>query len=96
MILPSRSRWSWAAISGGGSSNGGLAPLSSVAVPQLGGGDIVDAAAAVRLGKALFWDVQTGGDGQVACASCHFHGGADSRLLNVLNPGRTASSRRAA
>ena len=75
------------AISGGGSSNGGLAPLSSVAVPQLGGGDIVDAAAAVRLGKALFWDMQTGGDGQVACASCHFHGGADSRLLNVLNPG---------
>ena len=75
------------AISGGGSSNGGLAPLSSVAVPQLGGGDIVDPAAAVRLGKALFWDVQTGGDGQVACASCHFHGGADSRLLNVLNPG---------
>ncbi len=73
--------------SSGSGSNAGLAPLSSVAVPQPVGGDIVDAAAAVRLGKALFWDAQTGGDGQVACASCHFHGGADSRLLNVLNPG---------
>src|SRR5438874_1114467 len=74
--------------SGSGSSGGGgdLAPLSTVAVPQPVG-DIINRAAAIRLGKALFWDIQTGGDGQVACASCHFHGGADSRLLNVLNPG---------
>jgi len=38
------------------------------------------------LGKALFWDQQTGSDGN-ACASCHFHGGADIRLTNQLNPG---------
>jgi cytochrome c peroxidase len=75
------------ASSSGDSSSSGLAPLSVVTVPQPVGGDIVDQAAAVRLGKALFWDAQAGGDGQVACASCHFHAGADSRLLDVLNPG---------
>src|SRR5437867_13261621 len=39
---------------------------------------VQDVDAAVRLGKALFWDMQAGSDGQ-ACASCHFHAGADSR-----------------
>lgn len=38
------------------------------------------------LGKALFWDQQVGSDGQ-ACASCHFHAGADNRSKNMLNPG---------
>src|SRR5262245_5810920 len=38
---------------------------------------VQDVGAAVRLGKALFWDMQAGSDGQ-ACASCHFHAGADS------------------
>ena len=57
-------------------------PLSSVPVPQPGGGDIVNQAAAVRLGKALFWDVQQGGDGQTSCASCHFQGGTDNRRIN--------------
>src|SRR5437773_9067725 len=61
-----------------------LGPLSSVAVPTPVGGDIVDQAAAVRLGKALFWDTQLGGDGQTACATCHFHGGADNRP--AVNP----------
>jgi cytochrome c peroxidase len=42
--------------------------------------------AAIRLGKALFWDQQVGSDGQ-ACASCHFHAGADNRSKNQLNPG---------
>lgn len=41
---------------------------------------------AVVLGKALFWDQQAGSDG-VACASCHFSAGADSRLTNQLSPG---------
>src|SRR5215475_12691347 len=63
------------------------APLKTVAVPQPTGGDIIDQAAAVRLGKALFWDVQVGGDGQIACATCHFHAGADNRTLNTLHPG---------
>jgi cytochrome c peroxidase len=66
---------------------GDLAPLSSVSVPTPVGGDIIDQAAAVRLGKAMFWDVQVGGDGQTACATCHFHNGADNRTFSALNPG---------
>src|SRR5437667_10265338 len=42
--------------------------------------------AALVLGKAFFWDMQVGSDGQ-ACGSCHFHAGADSRAKNQLNPG---------
>jgi len=60
--------------------------LQMVPVPQPTGGDIIDQAAAVRLGKALFWDTQTGGDGKIACATCHFHAGADNRRLNTLHP----------
>lgn len=70
--------------SGGG--GGSLRPLSFATVPRPQG-DIVDRAAAIRLGKALFWDVQTGSDGQVACATCHFRGGADPRRTNSLHPG---------
>src|SRR5512133_1527295 len=43
--------------------------------------------AAIRLGKAFFWDMQAGSDGVQACASCHFHAGADNRLKNTVNPG---------
>ena len=43
--------------------------------------------AAIELGKALFWDMQAGGDGKQACASCHFDAGADSRYKGQLNPG---------
>ena len=46
-----------------------------------------DRNAAVILGKALFWDMQVGSDGIQACASCHFHAGADSRSKNQLSPG---------
>jgi len=42
---------------------------------------------AIALGKALFWDVAAGSDG-MACASCHFHAGADRRVKNQLNPGQ--------
>src|SRR5947208_1312914 len=42
--------------------------------------------AALVLGKAFFWDMQVGSDGQ-ACGSCHFHAGADSRAKNQLSPG---------
>lgn len=48
---------------------------------------IQDRNAAVRLGKALFWDMQVGSDGIQACASCHFHAGADNRVKNQVNPG---------
>lgn len=47
---------------------------------------IVDNDAAIALGKALFWDMQSGSDGQ-ACASCHFAAGADNRSRNQLSPG---------
>ena len=47
---------------------------------------IVNKLAAQQLGKAFFWDSQAGSDGQ-ACASCHFHAGADIRITNQVNPG---------
>lgn len=46
-----------------------------------------DKRAAILLGKALFWDMQVGSDGMTACATCHFHAGADSRSINQMNPG---------
>ena len=49
-------------------------------------------AKAVALGKALFWDVQVGSDG-MACASCHFHAGADGRVKNQLSPGHSPTTR---
>ena len=48
--------------------------------------------AAAQLGKALFWDIQAGSDGQ-ACASCHFHSGADVRVKHQVNPGFDAAAR---
>ncbi|MBM4274311.1 MAG: cytochrome-c peroxidase [Deltaproteobacteria bacterium] len=48
---------------------------------------VKDKNAAIALGKALFWDVQVSSDAQIACASCHFNAGADSRATNSLNPG---------
>ena len=44
-------------------------------------------AAAIQLGKALFWDMNIGSDGSTACATCHFHAGVDHRITNQLNPG---------
>jgi len=41
--------------------------------------------AAAALGKALFWDMQIGSDVVQACASCHFHAGADNRTKGQLN-----------
>jgi cytochrome c peroxidase len=56
-------------------------------LPDLSG-IVTDRNAAIALGKALFWDVAAGSDGQ-ACATCHFHAGADTRTTNQLNPGQT-------
>lgn len=66
-----------------------LAPLSSVPVPEVPGLSdyVADKAAAIALGKALFWDMQAGSDGIQACASCHFNAGADSRIKNAISPG---------
>jgi hypothetical protein len=44
-----------------------------------------DEQALVVLGKALFWDTQVSSDNRVACASCHFHAGADHRPQNQLS-----------
>ena len=52
---------------------------------------VKDKAAAIALGKSLFWDMQVGGDGRQACASCHFQAGADVRSNNQLNPGANHS-----
>ncbi|MCM5572334.1 hypothetical protein M6I34_17610 [Burkholderiaceae bacterium FT117] len=40
-----------------------------------------------QFGKALFWDMQVGGDGIQSCASCHYHAGADNRVANQVSPG---------
>jgi cytochrome c peroxidase len=66
-----------------------VAPLDSVEVPLPENLDnfIKDRAAAIRLGKALFWDMQVGSDGQTACASCHYQGGSDGRDKNGIAPG---------
>ena len=48
---------------------------------------VVNKQAAIALGKALFWDANVGSDGKTACATCHFHAGADTRSKNVLSPG---------
>jgi cytochrome c peroxidase len=50
-------------------------------------GDFIrDKQSAIRLGKALFWDMQVGSDGVQACATCHFEAGADNRSRNEVNP----------
>lgn len=51
---------------------------------------IKDEKAAIALGKALFWDSQVSSDGVQACASCHFHAGADNRSRGQLSPGLLA------
>jgi cytochrome c peroxidase len=65
-----------------------ITPLGSAPVPepQNLGEFVKDEAAGVALGKALFWDMQLGSDGQTACATCHFAAGADNRSRNQLNP----------
>lgn len=65
------------------------APLNRIPVPEPANLKhfVKDKPAAIRLGKALFWDMQVGSDGVQACASCHFRAGADSRLKNQINPG---------
>jgi cytochrome c peroxidase len=76
--------WNPALANGGPS--GGLRSLKGINVPLPDlTGIVTDTTAAIALGKALFWDAKAGSDGQ-ACASCHFHAGADSRITNQLDP----------
>jgi len=69
--------------------NPGPGSLKRIAVPEPTdlGSYVRDRTAAIVLGKALFWDMQVGSDGVVACATCHFRAGADPRSINQLNPG---------
>jgi cytochrome c peroxidase len=66
--------------------------LSAIPIPKVTGLEtgpnpiIRDMKAARQLGKALFWDMSVGSDG-VACATCHFHAGADRRHQNQLDSG---------
>jgi cytochrome c peroxidase len=53
---------------------------------------VLDKPSAIALGKALFWDQQMGGDGQTACATCHFQAGADVRTKNTISPGVMAGT----
>ncbi len=53
---------------------------------------IADRNQAIALGKALFWDIQAGSDGQTACASCHWNAGADIRTRHTVNPGAIGSA----
>lgn len=65
---------------------GGLASLKTVTIPQPSNLNqyVRDPVMLAALGKALFWDVQIGSDGQTACATCHFHAGADHRQQHQL------------
>jgi cytochrome c peroxidase len=68
-----------------------LGPLKAVPVPGPGKEQLAefvrDESAAVQLGKALFWEMRVGSDNRTACATCHFHSGADNRITNQINPG---------
>ncbi len=68
--------------------NAGVTSLGAVTVPEPPNlaTYVRDRTKLLQLGKALFWDQQLGSDGQ-ACASCHFHAGADNRSKNQINPG---------
>ena len=64
-----------------------LRPLRGVPVPDPPGlaDSVTDRKALVALGKAFFWDMQAGSDGRTACATCHFHAGADHRPQNQIS-----------
>jgi cytochrome c peroxidase len=65
---------------------GSLKTLTPTTPPNLSD-FVLDKNAAIALGKAFFWDQQMGGDGQTACATCHFQAGADVRTKNTISPG---------
>lgn len=63
-----------------------LRSLKTVAVPEPENLStfVRDREALIVLGKAFFWDMQAGSDGRTACATCHFHAGADHRAQNQI------------
>jgi cytochrome c peroxidase len=74
-----------AAAQRGGNGNNPIASLKGLPVPQPDLSQyVVNRDALIVLGKALFWDAQVGSDGTTACATCHFHAGADHRVTNTI------------
>ncbi len=71
-----------------------LTTLKAVPAPAVPGIEqyVRDPATLIVLGKALFWDMQAGSDGKTACASCHFHAGADHRVQNQMAPPQTSTA----
>ena len=71
-----------------------LTSLKQVPIPQPTNiaAYVKDQTSLVALGKALFWDAQVGSDGKTACATCHFHAGADHRVTNILSTPATGTS----
>ena len=69
----------------GSGAESGIAQASRRSEPTNLAKYVRDRNALVALGKALFWDMQAGSDGRQACASCHFHAGADHRAQNQLS-----------
>src|SRR6188472_1874535 len=65
----------------------GFGSLKKVKPPEVLGIEryVRDPKVLVALGKALFWDMQVGADGRTACATCHFHAGADHRVQHQLS-----------
>ncbi len=63
-----------------------MVPPALSLVDRDGENIVVNTDWAIKLGKALFWDIQAGSQG-MACATCHFNAGADTRLKNQLSPG---------
>ncbi|HEX6883366.1 MAG TPA: cytochrome c peroxidase [Planctomycetota bacterium] len=62
-----------------------------VPLPSNLGTVVRDQTIATRMGKALFFEMGVGSDGIQACATCHFHAGADSRGRNQASPGLVRS-----
>lgn len=60
-----------------------------VPLPAQIGNVVRNQSVAERMGKALFFDMAVGSDGVQACATCHFHAGADSRPRNQISPDLT-------
>ena len=73
----------------------GLNTVRVPKVPGLVGGSspiVINQKYARILGKSLFWDTALSSDGS-ACASCHYHAGADERSVNQFNTGDLDANR---
>ncbi len=88
IVLAGLATWLAAGGSAGAASAPRLAALNTMPVPTPPDEAtyIRDSSSAVKLGKALFWDMQAGSDGRTACATCHYNAGADNRARNQVNP----------